>query len=174
MTETPFISIPCPGDIVQLEVVGEVPKIGPGEKLTWSTAEKRHFIYRQHGECTFDDDGEIVSQEPYQIMAYHEVPGFDAHPYAVAFHAPELGAICILESVVGQGLEQLAQTGFRFEIFGVGSGYEPLHVAWPMFNQEHPLLLRFHNPLDKELPPFTLSFFVSAPKDFAERWVKDE
>lgn len=173
MTQPPFISIPCPGDTVQLEMLCEVPGIASGEKLTWSTAGKQRFIHRQHGEYTFDDDGEIVSQGPYQVTAYHAVPGFDVTPYGVQFYPPEPESICVLESVVNRDQEQFTQPNFGFEVFRVCQ-FEPLHVAWPTFNQEHPLLLRFFNPIEKELPPFTLSFFVSAPKDFADRWIKNE
>jgi len=153
-------------------MIGEVPEIAHGEKLTWSTAGKHRFIHRQSGNITLDEDGEFAFAGPCEVMVYHATAGFDAYPWSVGFHSPGPGSVCILESVLSQDQEQI-MAGFGFDIFAMMSFGEPLAVAWPMFNQEHPLLLRFFNPLERALPPFCLSLFVSAPKDFAERWVKD-
>lgn len=162
-------------EFVTLEMVGEVPEIKAGDRLTWSSAGKQRFIHRMMAELTFDEEGYPSFAEGYKVKAaaYHGTPDFDAYPRGVEFYPPSPGACCMLESVVSQGKEQLARTGFGLNVFMICiTGGDPLAVAWPMFNQEQPLTLGLHNPLESDLPPFSFSLHLSVPKDFAEHWME--
>lgn len=158
-------------DRVRLEMIGTVSEIAPGERVTWSTAGRQVFIHRIAPEISEDDDGNLFETQPYRVASYSKISNFEMYPYAVQFHAPMIDSICVLESVRQRDLEHVVSASL--EIFNL-SRYEPLCVNWPMFTQDDPLMLRFLNPLDRPLPSFTLSFFIEAPKDFAERWIAKE
>lgn len=156
----------CEQDLVQLEMVGEVPEIESGGRVAWSTRGKQRFIHRDINALGFG--------EGYQIASYHAVAGFDCRPYAIQFHQSSPNAICILESVKQKDQEQLMgpPPSCGFEIFSI-SEHDPIVIAWPIYTQDRPLEFSFHNPLDQPLLSFYLSLHVTAPKDFANRWIKE-
>ncbi len=175
MTESIKPNLAC-FDFAQLEMNSDVAEMQPGERFTWRSSGKQRFIHRTYPNLEMDDDGNIIRSVGGGSAGYEDVvPGFEMSPRGIAFHQQKDYVFCFLESVVHDGVEQLAASPYsNLEIFAL-SAYthsEPLAVAWPTFDEGQPLSLTFRNPMERVLPSFSLSLFLDVPKDFASRWRK--
>ncbi len=175
MTESTTYNI-CPPNFADLELIGTVPKIDPGQSVIWSTAGKQNFIYRDFDykipDHPIQNEFLIVQRDPISVLGYRDIiADFEMHPRMFECHRPDFDSQCVLTSCVHNGAEQFASNAgmliFHF------CEKEPICINWPTFDAEHPILLKFENPMQEICPSFSISLHVLAPKDFNRRWRKD-